>query len=132
MILLLNKGLSLGIELGTNDQRFEAIGQRRRFKLTLQSAAAWLVKCAITDFPCVEKPRRYDEAQWGFARKTGLEKADDGERGMKGYLGPLGLLALGFVAAGSPYRGATPVLDYERLALHRARVFSVFSPRIYP
>ena len=56
VILLPNKGLSLSIELGTNDQRFEAVGQRRRFKLTLQSAVAWLVKLRYNTLSlCFEK-----------------------------------------------------------------------------
>ena len=47
---------------------------------------------------------------------------------MKGYLGPLGLLALGLcVAAGSSLAGSDPaVLDYERLTRYTARVSFLF------
>ncbi len=47
---------------------------------------------------------------------------------MKGYLGPLGLLALGLcVAAGSSLSGRDPVfLDYERLTRYTARVSFLF------
>ena len=56
------------------------------------------------------------------------EKADDGVRGTKGYLEPLGLLALGLcVAAGSSLSGSDPaVLDYERLTRYTARVSFLF------
>ena len=50
---------------------------------------------------------------------------------MKGYLGPLGLLALALcVAAGSSLSGSDPaILDYERLTRYTARVsFCFFSP----
>ena len=65
----------------------------------------------------------------GLRQKNGTrEKAADGEIGMKGYLGPLGLLALALcVAAASSLSGNNlAILDYERLTRYTARASFLF------